>query len=64
MKIRRVIKHKRYVSNYLLELKLNILNTTITASRKGGLSSVCVDRINHNAFLIRKYERRKKLLNY
>lgn len=64
MKITRVLKHKRYVGDYLLNLRLDILNITIAASKSGGLSNTCVDRINHNAYLIRKYERRKKLLNY
>lgn len=64
MKLIRVIKHKRYVSAYLFSIKINIINTTLTASRGGGLSVSCIDRIHNNAMLIRKYERRMKILKY
>jgi len=64
MKLLRVLKHKRYVGTYLFNIKMNTINISIAASRKGGLTDDCISRIQNNAFLIRKYERRRKLLNY
>lgn len=64
MNLLRILQHKRYVGAYLFKIKLDTINISLTASRKGGLTSSCIKRIENNAFLIRKYERRKKLLNY
>lgn len=60
----RIIKHKRYVGSYLFKIKFKTINITLTASRKGGLTDGDVKKIDNNAMLIRKYERRMKLLKY
>lgn len=64
MKINRVRRHKDYVNDYIENLRFETINVVLTASSKGGLSNSCADKINSNAKLIRKYERRKKILNY
>ena len=64
MKINRVRRHKNYVSDYIENLRFETINVILTASKKGGLSDSCADKINSNAKLIRKYERRKEILNY
>jgi hypothetical protein len=64
MKIGRVRKHKVYVDTYLNILRFEIVNASIQASRSGGVDSYCADKINSKANLIRKYERRKKILSY
>lgn len=64
MKISRVRRHKMYVNTYLNILRFEIINASIQASRSGGVDSSCADRINSKAKLIRKYERRKKILDY
>ena len=64
MKTRRVKKHKMYVEMYLNVLRFEIINASIQASRSGGVDSSCADKINSKANLIRKYERRKKILSY
>lgn len=64
MKLFRVTKHKRYVDRYLFTLKLDIVNITLTASRKGGLNDEALSRISNSASLIKKYQRRAKLLEY
>jgi len=64
MKTRRVKKHKMYVETYLNVLRFEIINASIQASRNGGIDSHCADKINSKANLIRKYERRKKILSY
>ena len=64
MRLFRVTKHRRYVDRYLFTLKLDIVNITLTASRKGGLNDESLKRINNTASLIKKYQRRAKLLEY
>lgn len=64
MKINRVRRHKTYVNDYIENLRFETINVILTASKKDGLSDSCADKINSNAKLIRKYERRKKILNY
>lgn len=64
MRLFRVTKHRRYVDRYLFALKLDIVNITLTASRKGGLNDEALKRINNTASLIKKYQRRAKLLEY
>lgn len=64
MKLFRVSRHKRFVRSYIFRLRIDTINITLTASRNSGLSDSCVKRIENNAFLIRKYERRKKVLSY
>lgn len=64
MKINRVRRHKNYVNDCIENLRFETINVILTASKKDGLSDSCVDKINSNAKLIRKYERRKKILNY
>ena len=46
MRLFRVTKHRRYVDRYLFTLKLDIVNITLTASRKGGLNDEALRRIN------------------
>lgn len=64
MKLFRILSHKRYVGSYLFKIKFNTINISLTASRKGGLTDADVKKIDNNAMLIRKYERRMKLLKY
>lgn len=64
MKLFRVSKHKRFIRSYVFRLRIDTINISLTASRKSGLTDSCIKRIENNAFLIRKYERRKKILNY
>jgi hypothetical protein len=64
MNLFRVMKHKKYVSTYLFRIKLKTINISLTASRKGGLTDTDIKIIDNNAMLIRKYERRNKLLKY
>jgi hypothetical protein len=64
MKINRVRRHKVYVDNYIDSLRFDIINIVLTASKEEEMSDSCADKLNSNAKLIRKYERRKKILNY
>ena len=58
MKLFRVTKHKVYVNRYLTDLRWNIINDclcSVDANKK---------KITASAKLIKKYERRLKLLKY
>lgn len=59
----RVIKHKRYLNSYISQLHLDTVNLTLTAGRCGWDDSY-KDKLLQTASLIRKYERRLRLLNY
>ena len=52
------------LAHIFLRLSFKTINITLTASRKGGLTDADVKKIDNNAMLIRKYERRMKLLKY
>ena len=58
MTLFRVTKHKVYVNRYLTDLRWNIINdclSSVDANKK---------KITASAKLIKKYERRLKLLKY
>ncbi len=57
----RVFKHMGTLKNYLAGLHVENLNLTIRASREGWDEELQKSIVN-NALLIRKYERRLKLI--
>ena len=58
MKLFRVTKHKMYVNNYITDLRWTIVNDCLSSLEENK------DKINASARLIRKYERRLRLLKY
>lgn len=59
MKLLRKTKHKKYVRCYVADLRWDIVNVSILASRVGWTKEI-QQVINNNACLIRKYERRMR----
>lgn len=57
----RTMRHKKYIDMYIAELRWEILNITITASRTQWNDDV-VALLDNSAQLIRKYERRRRWL--
>jgi len=57
----RIWKHQREISKFLEALQLDSINLTIQASRYGWTSEL-QNTITNNALLIRKYERRLRLI--
>jgi len=57
----RVFKHIASIKNFLSSLQIDNINLTIRASREGWDEQLQKSIVN-NALLIRKYERRLKLL--
>lgn len=57
MKLLRKAKHKKFVRSYVADLRWDIVNITILASRVGWTTEI-QQVLNNNACLIRKYERR------
>lgn len=55
------MRHKKYIDMYIAELRWEILNITITASRTQWNDDV-VALLDNSAQLIRKYERRRRWL--
>lgn len=62
MKLLRVTKHKMYVNKYIAERRWDIVNICLH-SRKLPTKDL-VSKINAKGDLIKKYERRLKLLRY
>jgi hypothetical protein len=59
---KRVLKHKRYVNNYLRDLRWELINTCLLADKMGWTMELTVS-IQNQTKLIRKYERRRRLLS-
>jgi len=57
----RVYKHIKKLRNYLSTLQIECINLSIQASRTGWNADL-QKSITNNALLIRKYERRLKLI--
>jgi len=57
----RIYKHIKQLRNYLGTLQLETINLSLQASRTGW-STDLQKSITNNALLIRKYERRLKLI--
>jgi hypothetical protein len=57
----RVYKHIKKLRNYLSTLQIECINLSIQASRTGWNAEL-QKSITNNALLIRKYERRLKLI--
>jgi hypothetical protein len=58
MKLLRVTKHKIYVSRYLADLRWTMINNCLSSLEDNQ------DKITASAQLIKKYERRLRLLKY
>lgn len=58
---KRTMRHKRYINEYLSNLRWESLNVMLMASRTAFTAEV-VNLLDNNAKLIRKYERRLRLL--
>jgi len=56
-------RHKRYVRKYLLDIRWEIINITISASAVGWTDATS-KHICHLGWLIRKYERRMRWLRF
>jgi len=59
----RKIKHKRFVESYINELRWESLNVMLVASSTQWNDDV-VALLDNNARLIRKYERRRRWINF
>ena len=59
----RKIKHKRFVESYINELRWESLNVMLVASSTQWNDDV-VALLENNARLIRKYERRRRWINF
>jgi len=59
----RKIKHKRFVESYINELRWESLNVMLVASSTQWNDDV-VALLQNNARLIRKYERRRRWINF
>ena len=62
MKIIRIMKHKMYVDKYITELRWDIINVCL--KNNGILDDESSNKITASSRLIKKYERRLKLLRY
>jgi len=62
-KVFRKIKHKRFVESYINELRWESLNVMLVASSTQWNDHV-VALLDNNAKLIRKYERRRRWINF
>jgi len=62
MKITRIMKHKMYVDKYITELRWDIINVCL--KNNGILDVDSSNKITASSRLIKKYERRLKLLRY
>jgi hypothetical protein len=56
-------RHLRYVNKYLNDIRWDIINTTI-ASSATGFNEGTTQHLNALGVLIRKYERRRRLLKF
>lgn len=56
-------KHLKHLDNSLSDLRLEIINTVVSSSDIG-LHIGAEERLMHLGALIRKYERRRKLLKF
>lgn len=63
-KIFRRQRHLKFVESYLTDLQLDTLNTVIQAQVYCNWCDDIIDHLNSNANLIRKYQRRLKLLRF
>lgn len=64
--MRRLIRkrmHKTYVRRYIVELQWDSLNTMLVASATQWNDDV-IALLDNNARLIRKYERRRRWINF
>lgn len=64
--MRRLIRkrmHKAYVRRYIVELQWDSLNTMLVASATQWNDDV-IALLDNNAKLIRKYERRRRWINF
>jgi hypothetical protein len=64
--MRRLIRkrmHKAYVRRYIVELQWDSLNTMLVASATQWNDDV-IALLDNNARLIRKYERRRRWINF
>lgn len=59
----RKIQHKRYVERYLADLRWECINTVVTSSATGFHNGVD-NHLEAVGCLIRKYERRMRLLKF
>jgi len=62
MKLLRVRKHKMYVDKYIAELRWDIINVCL--NNNGDINKRANKKITASTKLIKKYERRLRLLRY
>lgn len=62
-KLFRKIKHQRFIESHIAEMRWESLNVMLVASATQWNDDV-VTLLNNNALLIRKYERRRRWLNF
>ena len=56
-------KHKRHVNKYLRDIRWEIVNTVISSAHTGFHNGVDT-HLENLGMLVRKYERRKRLLQF
>jgi|TARA_B110000908_G_C10248915_1_gene450626 hypothetical protein len=56
-------KHVNYISAMLTELHIELINTCIVSSRIGWTDEA-ISKLGHLSNIIRKYERRIRILKY
>jgi len=59
---KRASRHKLFVRNYLRDLRWDLINACLLAD-KFGWNNQTISTIQNQTKLIRKYERRRRLLN-
>ena len=62
--MKRKKKHVRYVERYLYDLKYDILNKALVASKEDFKNKRVNKSIKNNTVLLKKYQRRLYLLNF
>lgn len=60
----RKMRHVRYVNLYLSDLRWEVINLTIAASAVGSMTPEQSEALVNMGHLIRKYERRQRLLKF
>ena len=60
----RKLKHKKYVYLYILDLRWEAINLVIAAGTVDEMTEAQKNRLTNIGRLIRKYERRQRLLKF
>jgi len=59
----RKIRHMRYVNLYLADIRWEIINTVVASSHTGFHNAID-EHLQNLGLLLRKYERRRRLLKF